>query len=110
MRVLAICGLICDILILESLRSVKFMSVFDHVYFGPNFTWKNKHAEGFIAKKLDRVLINDVWLSRFAHSLVGFSSSKVFNHYPIMIQFEQVMQSRPQLFRFLICGPSTRIL
>ena len=28
------------------------LSVFDHAYVGPTFTWTNKHSEGFIAKKL----------------------------------------------------------
>lgn len=31
-------------------------------YHGPLFTWCNKREEGLICKKLDRVLINEVWL------------------------------------------------
>ena len=35
------------------------ISVYDHAYTRALFTWTNKHQAGFIARKLDRVLIND---------------------------------------------------
>ena len=48
------------------------LSIFDHVYTGLIFTWTNHQPDGFLARKLDRVLINDIWLSRFPHSSVEF--------------------------------------
>ena len=43
------------------------LSVFDHVFQWPNFTWSNKHHLGdFLAKKLDRILVNDQWLRQFS--------------------------------------------
>ena len=38
--------------------------IFNHAYSGP-VTWTNKHMDGFIAKKLDRVLVNDNWIAKF---------------------------------------------
>ena len=75
------------------------LSVLDHVFTGPVFTWTNKHSERFISKKLDRVLINDVWLSKFASSTVEFLPPEVSDHSP-MIHFEQVKQSPPKPFKF----------
>ena len=46
------------------------ISVYDHAFIGLLFTWTNKHQEGFMAKKLDRVMINDAWPSCFAHYMV----------------------------------------
>ena len=48
------------------------LEVFDHVYSGPLFTWTNRQREGFVAKKLDRVLINGNWLLSFPSSKVEF--------------------------------------
>ena len=47
--------------------------VYDHAFISPLFTWTNKHQKGFMARKLDRVMINDachlvlhiVWLNFF---------------------------------------------
>ena len=36
------------------------LEVFDHGSSGPFFTWTNKHQEGFLARKLDRVIVNTI--------------------------------------------------
>ena len=65
------------------------ISVFDHVASGPLFTWTNKHQEGFIARKLDRVLINSSWHSRYAQSHVEFLAPEVSDHCPAYILLQQ---------------------
>ena len=41
--------------------------VFNHAFQGLNFTWSNKHhPSDFLAKKLDRILVNDQWLRQFS--------------------------------------------
>ncbi|XVE68442.1 hypothetical protein DITRI_Ditri09bG0069100 [Diplodiscus trichospermus] len=46
-------------------------SVVDHAC-GLLFTWINKQVKGFVARKLARVLINDIWLSNCSSSFAGF--------------------------------------
>ena len=41
------------------------LSIFDHAYTGPMLTWSNRHLEGFIVRKLDRILVNDNWCLLF---------------------------------------------
>lgn len=43
-------------------------------YQGPLFTWGNKHDEGIICKKLDRVLMNDAALQRFSNAYFIFEA------------------------------------
>lgn len=45
------------------LQSLDFL---DMPYSGPFFTWSNKRSSGFIAKKLDRILINPCWIQTFS--------------------------------------------
>ncbi|KAE8684022.1 Rhodanese-like domain-containing protein 11 [Hibiscus syriacus] len=44
----------------------------DHPFFGPLFTWSNKQQASFLARKLDRVLINTTWVKKFPNSFVEF--------------------------------------
>ncbi|XP_039007850.1 uncharacterized protein LOC120135690 [Hibiscus syriacus] len=37
------------------------LDLHDHPFIGPLFTWSNKKAETYLARKLDRVLINTNW-------------------------------------------------
>ena len=53
---------------------VQELEVVDHSYTGPVFTWSNHQKEGVLARKLDRVLINDKWMQVFVHSTVDFIS------------------------------------
>jgi len=51
---------------------VNYCSITDMSSQGPLFTWCNKRENDLIMKKLDRVLINDVWLQTFPQSYVIF--------------------------------------
>ena len=62
------------------------LSMFDHAFFGPLFTWKNRQAEGFIAKKLDKMLINGNWFSKFPQSQVEFLFQEISDHCLALIQ------------------------
>ena len=76
------------------------ISVFYLVASGPLFTWTNKHQEGFIARKLDRMLINSSWHSRYAQSHVEFLAPKVSNHCPTYILLQRDIISPPKPFKF----------
>ena len=57
---------------------VQKVAVFDHPFTGPLFTWSNHQGEGFLARKLDRVLINDKWFFFFYSIYSRISSSRRF--------------------------------
>ena len=76
------------------------ISVFDHTFEGPLLTWSNHQTEGFLARKLDRVLINGSWLSCFEQSLVEFLSSEISDHCPAFIQLKQDSYSPSKPFKF----------
>ena len=42
----------------EFCECIQKLAVFDHVYNGPLHTWSNRQRDGYVAKKLDRALIN----------------------------------------------------
>ena len=69
----------------EFIEAKNRIPVFDHVTFGPLFTWINKHLDGFIARKLDKVLVNSSCHSRYAQSHVKFLAPNLSNHYPAYI-------------------------
>ncbi|XP_039072037.1 uncharacterized protein LOC120219279 [Hibiscus syriacus] len=48
------------------------MELLYHPYFGPTFTWSNKQKEFFLARKLNRVLINFGWATAFNIPLWNF--------------------------------------
>ncbi|XVE65054.1 hypothetical protein DITRI_Ditri07aG0151500 [Diplodiscus trichospermus] len=73
------------------------LALFDHVASRPLFTWTNKHQEGFLAKKLDRVLINDLWK---ASTVVEFLAPEISDHCPALIQFKESNLQPPKPFKF----------
>ena len=76
------------------------LAVFDHVYFGPMFTWSNHQDETFVAKKLDRVLISENWHLEFAHSTVVILPSEVSDHSPMLVKLNRDYSSSPKPFKF----------
>ena len=61
------------------------LSVFDHAYSDTFLTWSNHQDEEFLARKLDRVLINAHWQVQFAHSQVEFLPLEISDHCPFII-------------------------
>jgi len=47
---------------------------------GPTFTWTNNQEENPIGKKLDRALINPIWLSTFLYSYAAFEAGGISDH------------------------------
>lgn len=47
---------------------------------GPLFTWNNKRADGFLAKKLDRAPVNSEWMDIFPNFYVEFTPPKFSGH------------------------------
>ena len=69
----------------EFQKSLQELEVVDHSYTGPIFTWSNHQNEGVLARKLDRVIINDNWMQDFVHSTVEFISPGISDHCPALV-------------------------
>ena len=81
-------------------ESMQNLEVLDHAYNGPLFTWSNHQDSTFLVKKLDRVLINDTWLTLFAHSRVKFLLPEISDHSHALIQLDIPYYSTPNPFKF----------
>ncbi|XP_038992144.1 uncharacterized protein LOC120115525 [Hibiscus syriacus] len=90
---------------MESCRScLSSLGLFDHPYVGPLYTWSNKQAGNFLARKLDRALINARWLEDFPNFFVEFLAQGVSDHCPAVISFFKDNQAdRPKPFKFFNC-------
>lgn len=56
------------------------MRMFDIRFRGPFHTWTNKRPSEPITKKLDRLLVNNSWLSDFPNSVDTFPAPDISNH------------------------------
>ncbi|XVE56937.1 hypothetical protein DITRI_Ditri04bG0050900 [Diplodiscus trichospermus] len=79
---------------------IEHFAIFHHASVGPFFTWSNKQHENFIAKKLDRVMINEEWLCQFSNSKVEFPPLGVSDHYPALVQIYHSEDFPPKPFKF----------
>ena len=59
---------------------VNYCSLTDMIHHGPLYTWCNKRVDDLISKKLDRVLINDVWLRKFPKAYSAFEAGGCSDH------------------------------
>lgn len=68
------------------------------------YTWVNRRTgSDAIAAKLDRVLANGEWMSRFPYSKTHFAEPTLSDHCGIEIKVEEVSHRRPKPFRFFNC-------
>lgn len=60
--------------------TMSYCSITDMLSHGPLYTWCNKREHDLILKKLDRVLVNDVWLHDFPQSYTFFEAGGCSDH------------------------------
>ncbi|MBT1582521.1 hypothetical protein KK473_28420, partial [Klebsiella pneumoniae] len=57
------------------------LELFDMPFIGPLFTWLNRRdGESFIARKLDRTLINEGFLDSFPNAITDFLPPGISDH------------------------------
>ncbi|XP_038996529.1 uncharacterized protein LOC120121165 [Hibiscus syriacus] len=73
----------------------------DHPFIGPLFTWSNKQTNTFLARKLDRVLVNPTWINVFQKSFVEFLAPGVSDHCMAFTWLDkEIPTNRPKPFKF----------
>ncbi|XP_013623443.1 PREDICTED: uncharacterized protein LOC106329344 [Brassica oleracea var. oleracea] len=85
----------------------------DLPFCGNTFTWSNKQGASVVAKKLDRILVNDMWLSSFPNALGVFGDPGISDHSPCCVFLDT---SRPKLkhpfkfFSMLNANPEFKVI
>lgn len=59
--------------------------LFDLRYLGPCHTWSNKQPVTPIAKKLDRLLVNNTTISSYPHAVASFLPPEMSDHSPCLL-------------------------
>ena len=72
----------------------------DLTYKGPKFTWSNKSKTSPLAKKLDRVLVNEEWLSFLPSSYVVFGELDFSDHAVCGVSLSLLSTRGKRSFRF----------
>ncbi|XP_013633333.1 PREDICTED: uncharacterized protein LOC106339050 [Brassica oleracea var. oleracea] len=78
-------------------------------YGGNLFTWWNKQKSAPVAKKLDRILVNDSWSDLFPNSVAFFDSPDFPDHasMKVVLNSQLVSKKRPfKFFNFLLQNPT----
>jgi hypothetical protein len=79
----------------------QYLEVLDLKFSGCFYTWTNKSEEPrFIARKLDRVLANEAWLSCFSKTIVELHSGGISDHSPAIISVGKLQNFGPKPFKF----------
>ncbi|PKI40248.1 hypothetical protein CRG98_039366 [Punica granatum] len=81
-------------------RMLEEVELQDHPWVGNFFTWSNKRTEGFIARKLDRGLVNGYWADFFPGSVVEFLNPGISDHCPSFTSIAPGQSPRRCSFRF----------
>lgn len=74
------------------------------------FTWTNKRSANFLAKKLDRIRVNDSWLQAFSQNDSGFRPPEFSYHMLIGLIGSLSLSKTPNPLNFLIFYPSMKVL
>lgn len=68
---------------------------------GPLFTWCNKREGALICKKLDRVLINNVWPHNYSQTYCVYEAGGCSDHMRSRVQLAASKPSRKRPFKFI---------
>lgn len=80
---------------------VRYCSLTDMGSHGPLFTWCNKRDEGLVCKKLDRVLMNDIWLRRYSQAYCVYESGGCSDYLRSRIQCAVEPPAKKRPFKFV---------
>ena len=80
---------------------VKYCSLLDMSYQGPLFTWCNKRELGVICKKLDRTLINEVWMRNYPQSYCVFEAGGCSDHQRCRVMIKSEIMKPRKPFKFV---------
>ena len=72
----------------------------DLPFCGNDFTWSNNQGASVVSKKLDRILVNDVWLSNFPNSLGVFGDPGISDHSPSCVYLDTSRPKQKLPFKF----------
>lgn len=81
--------------------TVKYCSLLDMSYQGPRFTWCNKRENGIICKKLDRTLMNEIWMRQFPQSYCVFEAGGCSDHQICRIVVKSELMKPKKPFKFV---------
>ena len=77
------------------------IDLFDLPFKGPLYTWSNRReSEQIIARKVNRVLVNDSWLATFPNSEADFTGPGISDHTPRIITLRQKLVTDKKPFHF----------
>jgi hypothetical protein len=77
------------------------LEVLDLNLSGCCYTWNNKcEGPNFVARKLDRVLVNEEWLRKFGKTCVDFPPGGILDHSPAVISVGPLISFGPKPFKF----------
>lgn len=82
------------------------IGVFDLRFFGPLHTWSNKSLSSPTAVKLDRLLVNQQWISLFPDSCANILAPKFSDHSPCLLDLSvplPIAGTRPFKFSNYLC-------
>lgn len=74
--------------------------LFDLNFRGSTYTWWNKRKSAPVAKKIDRVLVNDLWLDLFPDSVAEFGPPDFSDHAPATVVLNPQSQRAHGPFKF----------
>lgn len=83
----------------EFWKCLLYFGLFDLSYRENHFTWWNSQEENVIAKKLDCILINDIWLRLFPLSYGLFGDMEFSDHCPSCVHFGNMQSPKNRPFR-----------
>ncbi|XP_074299563.1 uncharacterized protein LOC141630691 [Silene latifolia] len=68
---------------------------------GSYYTWNNKHEnESKVYSRIDRVLMNDQWLSTFPEAIATFLPEGLYDHCPCLIRIDAMYVKRKASFKY----------